>query len=172
MWWVVSCAGAALRLAAVALAAACSSRQPPLPPPPAGVGRVAVATPENATGRDLTVTGSQLLDRFLGVPRVQVPAVLEADLRRVLAAHGFDVGTGGDVLRIRITRWEPEIPTSDWVTVSVMARLETAGGATRWEGSRRNWLVPTRGAPNVGESYAIAARAVAEALLAGWHPAP
>jgi hypothetical protein len=152
------------------------ARPPSFPPPPGGVQRVAVEQPANRTGEDLIVDGPGLLQRVLRQETASVPDILGEDLRAVLVEQGFRV-TEPDadvpVLRTEIRRWQHYAADYKTVTVEVAAALvEPGSGRELWTASGADWVVPTNDAGSRHDASRAAARAVAEALLAGWLPAP
>jgi ABC-type Mn2+/Zn2+ transport system permease subunit len=166
-------AGAAALLA-LAMLSSCA-RGPALPPPPVGIERIAVAPPENRTGRALVVGGAWLVDRMLGRPRTTVEDVMGAAAAAALARQGFTVvapgAAGASTLRLAIERWEPDLPELTWVMATVEARVEPpAAGPSLWTGRIARRLVPTRDSASLGDAYTLAARAVVDELLAGWGP--
>lgn len=154
------------------LVVACGTHQAP---PPTGVRTIAVAPPVNRTGSELVVAGDWYLERLLGARRATAADVVGAEAARLLGEHGFDVvppGTPGAAeLRVTLRRFDADVPHDEYVVADVDAVL-TADDRTLWSTSRRSWIVPTRGAPSVAESWAMAARAVAQSLVDGWRPAP
>jgi hypothetical protein len=164
-----------LRSAAVLFAAllpACAHRGA-LPAPPAGVRTVAVATPVDHTGTVLR--GERFLERLLGQPRAMLADALAAEIRAALARRGFALaasGTGTDAatLAVEVRRWQPDVPALRFVLVSLDARLLSDEGRALWSARRDDWQVPTRGTPTPEAAAAMAARAVADALVAGWRP--
>lgn len=152
-----------------ALAAACTPQQP-LPSPGLDVGAVRVAPTRNATGRELLLSADPGLDGVLGRSAATVPGRLDAELRWQLALRGFAVDApGADALEVEITRWEPAAPTTDYVWVSVAARLTAPDGSVRWQTARNDWTVvaPSRGS-DVLPTYAEATAMVARTLIDDW----
>ncbi len=146
-----------------------------MPAAPEHVRLIAVAPPQNRTGSELVVAGDWYLERLLGSKRATALDVLGAETARILDEHGFTVVTpetpGAAVLQITLRRFDAEPPGLEYVVADVDATLTGAGRPT-WTVSRRGWMVPTRGAPSVAESWTMAARAVAAELVGAWRPGP
>lgn len=163
----------ALLLGALALLAACTAPTAPAPVnPPA---RLVVVEPENRTGDDLIVSGRWDVAMLLGRPVVTVPDVLARDLAQALAAQGFTVTGAGDAGAARLTltlrRFLPDAPRAEFVVVDLDATLREAGSErVLWELHRDRWIVPTRGAPTLDDALGMAARTVAQDLVADWRP--
>ena len=133
-------------------------------------------------------------------PRVTVGDVLAAELRAELGRRGVAVvspeavetatagrepesadralamaragGLDGSVLYTEIVRWEPDGGTHPaFVIAAVHATLtDVRSGAVHWRARRAAAPVPTPGAVTAGNASGLAARKIAEELLAGWSP--
>jgi hypothetical protein len=157
------------------MASGCVRPVTPLPELPA---TLAVSPPQNRTGSELVVAGDWILERFaLGGRRVTVPDVLAAETQTLLAERGFVLAPPeqADVpaLALVIERWEPEAPSLAFVRVTLATTLvERPAGRVLWSARRKDWMVPTRGAPTAAAASTMAARAVVQALYAGWRVRP
>jgi hypothetical protein len=157
---------------------ACAAPLTALPPPPTGLKAIAIATPQNKTGGDLTVNEDGFMAGLLDDRKtVTVPALLEDDLRVELNKRDFrivkpDAGTA-PVLRTDIRRWQPQSATWSQVTVDLSATVvENGSGRTLWTMDRSGWIVPTEGSNNAIDASTKAAHRIAEDLIEGWTVAP
>jgi hypothetical protein len=145
------------------------------PSPPGGILKIDVAKPVDATGGALP---EQPRGREFDFGSVQEPTVTESlalQLRSQLASRGFEVmtrkTTGVPELRTEIRRWAPYQVDYSMVTVDVTATLvDGQTGATIWTDQRRDWNVPTHGAPTPFDAALEATRTVAKDLVEGWQP--
>jgi hypothetical protein len=158
-------------LAVLGLAAACAVAPPP---PPANVSSVAVLAVDNRTRDPLAISGDNRIAQWLGRERRTVPDVMAEEAQHLLKDRGFDVvsgphpGTPG--LRIRLDRFDPDLPNLAHVSVDVRATLADADGTARWSAARAHWIVATPNAPSLSAAYEDAAKTVVRDLLDGWQP--
>jgi hypothetical protein len=156
-----------LLLPTLLVAVGCSTA--PTLPPPGSAAAIRVAPVENATGRDLLVRPDRAGWDVPGLRSATIPHVIGDELQRGLAARGFALGgPEADVLTVRITRWEPELSTDDWVTLSLDATLTGADGAVRWRTSRPDVRVLARHQIDQLAVAGDAALLVAQALIDDW----
>jgi hypothetical protein len=167
-----------LAVVLVAALSACAAPLTALPPPPTGLKAIAIATPQNTTGGDLTVNEDGFMAGLLDDRKtVTVPSLLEDDLRVELDKRDFrivkpDAGTA-PVLRTDIRRWQPQSATWSQVTVDLSASVvENGSGRTLWAMDRSSWIVPTEGSSNAIDASTKAAHRIAEDLIEGWTVAP
>jgi hypothetical protein len=148
----------------------------------------------------LIAGGTLVEQYILRTERVTVPDMLAAEARFQLARRGFAVvaaesveaATGGQapadqqeaatvasrndlgasVLYIDLRRWEPDVMLEPRFIIASLevVLMDASTGRMLWKADRPSRPVPTYGAINFPQAYAIAARAVIDELLAGLGP--
>jgi hypothetical protein len=119
------------------------------------------------------IAGDSYVARWIGIKKRTVPDVLRDELGEALRERGFTVADAGDVprLKVRIVRFEPDMPQLASVDAGVVATLTTPDGTPQWRLDQPHRLVSTAGSPSLSAAYQTAARTLARQIVDGWTPA-